>query len=534
MGKYTVLLVDDEEEMIRSMMKKIEWESLGFQVVGYAENGVKALELVEEFNPDVVMTDIKMPYMDGLELSRNLNKSHPSTRILIFTGFDEFEYAKEAVRLEIDEYILKPVNSSELTEIMVRLKETLDKERGEIRSIEALRHHYEESLPFIHANFFSALLQGRISESDIPQYIKDYEIVFERPFLCALVIHTSTTHVPEGVNSRQLAASVVKLAMEKLGEKWQARQFSYLDDYVLIAQLQKETKVSELTDDFERFSAVAKRLLGATVTVGIGEVCDNISSLAHSYEGALTAVSYRAIYGSSCAINISEVAPSDSVVDYGLEAELSELLSRLRLGDKVSIRDAITKYVKGISSKGTSLNRHHIYIMELISSLSRFVNNYNITIPGFSDDFPKLYTKLSAMDPEALGIWMEKICFEINDILIKGLSSSTKSFVEKAKEYIRDNYSNPELSLELICGEIGLSQSYFSTVFKRETGSSFISYLTDYRMQKAVKFLIEDNEKSYIIAEKVGYQDANYFSYVFKRKFGMSPSKYRMENLVDK
>ena len=534
MEKYTVLLVDDEEEMIRSMMKKIEWEALGFHVIGYAENGMKALELVEEYNPDVVMTDIRMPYMDGLELSRNLNNSYPSIKILILTGFDEFEYAKEAVSLEIDEYILKPINKAELTEIMIRLKDTLDRERSENRSIEALRHHYEEALPFIHANFFSALLQGRISESDIPRYLKDYEIKFERPYLCTLVIHTSNTHVSEGVNSMQLAASVVKLAMEKLGEKWKTRQFAYLSDYVLIAQLQDVTNVSELTDDFEKFSTIAKRLLGATVTIGIGGTCDNISLLAHSYEGAMKAVSYRAIYGSECAINISEVAPSEAVANYSLDAELSVLFSRLSLGDKESIKEAIEKYVNRISSKGISLHSHHIYIMELISSLSRFVNNYDIHLPGFTDDFPKLYTKLSAMDPDALGIWMEKTCFEINDILMNVLSSSTKSFVEKAKEYIGNNYSNPELSLELICGEIGVSQSYFSTVFKKETGSSFISYLTDCRMKNAERLLLEDNEKSYVIAAKVGYQDANYFSYVFKRKFGMSPSRYRTENMVDK
>lgn len=533
MEKYTVLLADDEEEMIRAIMKKIEWESLGFSVIGYAENGIKALEMVEEYNPDVVMTDIKMPYMDGLELSKELNKSHPSIKILIFTGFDEFEYAKEAVRLEIDEYILKPINSTELTEIMTRLKANLDKERNEKSSIEALRQHYEESLPVIRANFFSTLLQGRIPESDIPKYLEDCEITFEKPYLCALVVHTSTTHVPEGINHRQLSASVAKLVIEKLGEKWELREFSYLEDYVFVAQLPEISWVSELTDDFEKFSSVAKRLLGATVTIGIGNICSSVNKLPHSYEGAMTAVSYRAIYGSDCAINISEIAPLKYNGEYALDAELSALFSRLRLGDKEDIMESISQYVSAVSSRDVSLNSHHICIMELISSLSRFVNNYDIHIQELDSDYAKLYTKLSVMDPKALGEWMKKVCFEINDILIKVLSSSTQTFVEKAKSFVSENYSNPELSLELICGELGLSQSYFSTVFKRETGSSFISYLTSYRMQKAAKFLIEENEKSYIIAGKVGYQDANYFSYVFKRHFGMSPSKYRSEHIVE-
>ena len=122
MNKYTVLLVDDEEEVIQVMRRKINWEGLGFLVIGYADNGVKALEMVEEFQPDVVMTDIKMPYMDGMELAKTIKKEYPATKVLIFTGFDEFEYAKEAIHLEIEEYLLKPVNSIEVMNVFTQLK----------------------------------------------------------------------------------------------------------------------------------------------------------------------------------------------------------------------------------------------------------------------------------------------------------------------------------------------------------------------------------------------------------------------------
>ena len=114
MDKYKVILVDDEEEVIAVIERKIHWDMLGFDVVGSANNGVKALELVEKLQPDVVITDIKMPYMDGLELSRRLNNDYQNIHIIIFTGFDEFEYAKEAVHLEIEEYMLKPINALEL------------------------------------------------------------------------------------------------------------------------------------------------------------------------------------------------------------------------------------------------------------------------------------------------------------------------------------------------------------------------------------------------------------------------------------
>ena len=131
MDKYTVLLVDDEEEVIQVIMKKLDWEQLGFSIVGYACNGVKAFEMVEDYQPDVVMTDIKMPYMNGMQLSHRIKTQYPDTKILIFTGFDEFEYAKEAVHLEVEEYILKPVNSLELSKVFTQLKSKLDLEISE-------------------------------------------------------------------------------------------------------------------------------------------------------------------------------------------------------------------------------------------------------------------------------------------------------------------------------------------------------------------------------------------------------------------
>ena len=158
MNQYTVLLVDDEEEVIQVIMKKMKWEGLGFSVIGYANNGVKALEMVEEFQPDVVMTDIKMPYMDGMELANRIKSKFPATKILLFTGFDEFEYAKEAVHLEVEEYILKPVNSIELTNIFTQLKIKLDQEISEKRSVEVLHRSITKILYGVTADSTSEFL----------------------------------------------------------------------------------------------------------------------------------------------------------------------------------------------------------------------------------------------------------------------------------------------------------------------------------------------------------------------------------------
>ena len=164
---YTVLLVDDEDDVTQVIKKKVPWEELGFSVVGLANNGVKALELVEEYQPDVVMTDIRMPYMDGMELTKRIRSEFPTTKILLFTGFDEFEYAKEAIHLEVDEYILKPLNCTELTKVFQRLYQKLDSEIQEKRNVQTLQKYYTDSLPLLRANFYTMLIEGRLAKAQI-------------------------------------------------------------------------------------------------------------------------------------------------------------------------------------------------------------------------------------------------------------------------------------------------------------------------------------------------------------------------------
>ncbi len=177
MERYKVILVDDEAEVIDMIEKKIHWNDLGFEVAGSATNGVKALELVEKLQPDVVLTDIKMPYMDGLELSRRLNREYPNIYIMLCTGFDEFEYAKEAVHLEIKEYMLKPVNATELSESLTNLKHTLDREREEKLNVKKLNDYFQEVLPKLQSNFFISLIEGRLhNQREVLSYLPDMPV----------------------------------------------------------------------------------------------------------------------------------------------------------------------------------------------------------------------------------------------------------------------------------------------------------------------------------------------------------------------
>lgn len=346
MDKYTVLLVDDEEDVIQVIMKKLNWEELGFSVIGYAGNGVKALELMEEYQPDVVVTDIKMPYMDGMELAQRIKSEFPMTKILIFTGFDEFEYAREAVHLEVEEYILKPVNSMELTEVFKVLKSKLDQEISEKQNVEILQKYYLESLPLRQANFYSMLMEGRVCEEEIERYLSECRLSFPGPFFCCLVIHTSVNQAPKAMDPLLLSTSIQKQAEERLGEKWRAKAFPYLGNTVMIAQLGSGQEISELTDECDRFCKYVRHMIGAVVTVGIGQVCGEIPDLFKSYASAREAVSYRVIYGSSRAINMKEIVPQEAgSPGVTNDAQLSGLFKMIRLGSEEDIVKAVDTYL---------------------------------------------------------------------------------------------------------------------------------------------------------------------------------------------
>lgn len=532
MGAYKVLLADDEEEVIQAIMKKIDWESLGFTVVGSAYNGVKALELAEECQPDVAITDIKMPYMDGLELSRNLKKEFPNIKILIFTGFDEFEYAKEAIHLEVEEYILKPIDSAKLTEIFMRLKTSLDQELAEKRNVEKMQKYYDDSLPLLQSNFYSTLIEGRISENDLPKFLSDYQITLSGPVYCCVVIHTSAGQIPKDMSPVLLSMAVQKQAEERFLDKWRAVFFMYLGNTIMLAQMNNENEVTDLTDECDRFCRSVQWLIGAVTTMGIGIPCRKLTDLQQSYSGAREAVSYRVLYGPSKGINIREIAPQEAGdVKIAGDSEIGDLLKKVRLDSAEAVSEAVDHYVDHVLVKATTLQSYHLSSMELVSALYRFAANNEIDIESLTEGPDSLYAGISEMEPEMLRNRLKKVCGGMREWLLTARSNTTKSFVTSAREFVQDHYSDPNLSLDYICGTLGVSSSYFSSVFKKETGKAFISYLTDFRMEKAAQMLLETEDKNYIVAKKTGYTDPNYFSYVFKKQFGVSPSNYRSEHL---
>ena len=532
MEQYKVILVDDEAEVIDIMEAKIRWSELGFEVVGSAKNGVKALELVEKLQPDVVLTDIRMPYMDGLELSRKLNQDYPNIYIILCTGFDEFEYAKEAVHLDIKEYLLKPISAAELSESLMRLKENLDKEREEKLNVRKLENYFQESLPALQSNLFISLMEGRVSEEDYARFSAAYQVNMKGPLFCCIVFHTSENHVPEGMNPLLLSMSVEREIRQRLVEKWHCKEFLYLGNTVLIMEMGSEEQMVTITDECDRFCRWAYRVMGAVVTAGIGTVCDNLLNINLSYEGAREAVSYRVLYGTQRAINIREIVPKEQATLSQLEeGRMHDLFRAIRVGNPEKIEEAVQKEIQKMYKHTVTIGQYHLAAMETVSNFYKFCANNSLDFNEIAGNVPNLYEKVPQMDESSLTSWMNEMARMISEELKTARNSTSHRLVTEAQLLVREKYMDASISLDVVCSILGVSNSYFSSVFKKETGKSFISYLTDYRMDIAEELILSGEDKSYKVAEKVGYLDANYFSYVFKKRFGVSPSKYRARHL---
>ena len=528
MERYKVILVDDEAEVIDMIEKKIHWNDLGFEVAGSATNGVKALELVEKFQPDVVLTDIKMPYMDGLELSRRLNREYPNIYIMLCTGFDEFEYAKEAVHLEIKEYMLKPVNATELSESLTNLKHTLDREREEKLNVKKLNDYFQEVLPKLQSNFFISLIEGRVEKHDYERFLQAYQVDMKGPLFGCVIFHTSENHVPEGMNPLLLSMSVEREIKQRLMDQWNCLEFIYMGNTLLILELDAEDQITQITDACDRFCRWAYRIMGAVVTAGIGTVCDSLYEISLSYERAREAVSYRVLYGTKRAINIGEIVPKEQIKPVqSEESRMQTLFRAIRIGDSTEIERAAHGEMEKLHKNTETMSQYNLATMEIVSGFFKFCTDNSLDFNKISGNMQNIYEKVSQMDESSLTAWIVQMSETISEKLKCARNSSARRLIVEAQNIVKERYMEADISLDEICAVLGVSNSYFSSLFKKEAGKSFISYLTDYRMDIAAEMILNTDEKSYTIAEKVGYLDANYFSYVFKKKFGVSPSKYR-------
>lgn len=528
MGLYRVMIVDDEEEIRDGIRRKIDWNGNGFELIASAENGQEALELAETLRPDVVMTDIKMPFMDGLTLGRHLTALLPGIKLVIFSGFDDFEYAQKSISLGVTEYLLKPVDAAELTSVLRRLREQLDGEFAEKRDLELLRRHYDESLPVLREQFYTRLLDGRISPKAIAEQAARLDIGASAPFWAAALCHIDADLSQGLIRQRELLPVSVKQLMDENLTVFDARATLYNDSVAVIAALENPGQVIALIDALNRVCLLARRYMEIVLSVGLGVPREGLSELHRSMAGARTALDYRVALGAGHAIYIEDVEPDTGAAFQYSEQDERELISAIKLGSQDDIRAAANRFAVNFKAARLPLGQYQLYLMEILAELAKTARAYQIDpSEAFGPEFGGGFSLSSFESPEALWNWFTGICLRVSTLIRRERTNSTKAVADSARRFIEEHFHDPEISVEMLCGHLHVSPAYFSTLFKKETGMSFVAYLTRRRMEKAVELLSATEDKTYEISAKVGYTEPNYFSYVFKKQYGVSPTKYR-------
>ena len=361
MELYRVLLVDDEENIREGISRKMDWQGLGFSLAGEASNGRDALELAEEILPDVVLTDIKMPFMDGLELCGSLTELLPVSKFVIFSGFDDFEYAKQAIRRNVSEYILKPINADELSAVLRRLKAELDREREERRDTERLRIRYTENLPVLQELFYANLLSGRIELGKEQERAAQLDIDLSGGKWAAALAYIG------GSRDAPLSTlSVQKLLEEALTED-RCKLFLYNDWIALILSLTETFSVYDLIRALDRACALTASYLALTLTVGVGAPCRELSGLPRSAAEARTALEYRSMVGRGQVIYIGDLEPDRSLLLSFDEADERVLTAAIKLGNDREVRSAAATLAGKLREAKPSAGQYNLFLMELVT-----------------------------------------------------------------------------------------------------------------------------------------------------------------------
>lgn len=530
---YRIMLVDDEEEVRKAIICKMDWEQLGFTVVGDAENGEDALEKLDQLEPDVVMTDIRMPYMDGLALTSRIREKYPSMKVLVFSGYDDFEYAQQAIKLGVIEYILKPVNGEELAEILNRVRVSLDEEIEQRRNIDTLRENYLGSLPILRELFLNDLVRRAADVADITPKLGEYgiDILGARKWLTAVIHVEQVEQREEQVFSQHqelIPISVRSLTEDHLKPYCRFAIFNSMEGITVIAAIDEDNTQTGLINVLNDICKETRRMLEVSITVGVGRSCDTLWEIARSYQTAVDALGYRAIVGKGKAIYINDVEPvgRGKLLLDGKGEE--ELISSIKFGPADRIGSVIGDLAARMDGAKVHARQYQVYMLSIVNCMIRLMQQYDLDINEMFGDH-MLYGDIleGIYRREEFADRLIPIACRMNEAMNRERDNTAKKVILEAKEYIREHFANPELSVEMLCRHLHMSPAYFSTMFKKETGQSYVNYVTEVRLKRAVELLNETDDKTYVIAEKVGYLEQNYFSYVFKKKYGVSPTAYR-------
>ncbi|AEI44810.1 helix-turn-helix domain-containing protein [Paenibacillus mucilaginosus] len=533
---YSLMLVDDEDEVREGIMEKTDWAACGFRLAGAYENGRDAAEALEALRPDVLITDICMPFMDGLELSRYAAEISRDTKIVIITGYEEFDYAKEAIKLRVNEYLLKPINAREFMAFLGRLKTELDEQRASRENLSVIRQQLNQSLPLLKERFLERLSASVMKKEELHRKLEYFGLTLPGPAFVSMVADIDPRQNPQAAGGAADAGSDLELLhfavfniFQEIFEKENGGAvFRTRDDRIGVLLCGLPESIGPLAQNLAAHAAHSvEKYLKLTLTIGIGRHCTALTQVPRSFREAGSALDYRLLLGSNRILCISDLEQGTSLhsMEY-LEWE-KKLLSALKMGKGSQVSSVLSAWLEEWRSAGLPVEKCYGMLYKFVVALMNWVAETGCgEAEVFGEDPFREMRALRTLDQ--LKQWLEGLCHRVICTLGERRSLATQSQMHLAEAYIKEHYVSESLSLQQVCDHIYMSASYFSACFKQHTGLTFVEYLTRLRIDKAKELLAATALKAYDIASRVGYPDPQYFSVIFKRHTGRTPKEFRL------
>ena len=495
---YKILLVDDEILVRDAIRENIDWKSLDCELVGDCENGRQAVEFVQSHKVDVVLTDICMPYMDGMELSEFLHDNYPDILIVIFSGFGEFEYAKKAIRYNVSEYMLKPVTAMELTKVLRNMKEKLDSRKKEQKKMESLSQtskDYHKNVDVIRSKALETLVNCTRDVQVSLLELKKLGISFDCSSYRVAVFDMDTYSEMYQVDMhKQQESALMSFVLFNIGNEIVTREnagVAYQEGSNRVCIIFTGCRSREFGDKIhsicQEIQQKVKEVIGIETSIGIGSWVRSPQELVYSYKLAEKAIGYRYLLGGSLLLDMEEKKTDNSI---NLIKSLETLTEEIKVGNRQKVTEILEQIEHEI--KGALVEKSYacIYLQQVIRAIGN-------TCQSLSDDPEKIIAQREKLLKEVsqaktfdkavtlVKEYAEGVFESLQDLN----SSSGQRQGMMAMDYIRKNYMDPDLSLNSICSYLNISTSYFSTIFKEMTGETFIESLTRIRMEKARELL---------------------------------------------
>jgi two-component system response regulator YesN len=534
----TMVIADDEELIREGLHSIVDWSEFGIEVAGLAEDGQEAFELCMKLKPDILCTDIRMPIMDGLELSQKLRDTGSTTKIVIISGIQDFHYAKTALSMHAEAYVLKPVKLHELTEVFSQVASKITRERDSEVMQARLHKQLQESIPALREKLLIQLLSRYYTdENEIYDKIAYYQIPLRQGKFSAIGLikiddfEQAIQHYSEE-NKQLLFFAIHNVVEEILKNSDSGFAFTNSMDNELIVIFNERSQLgNKYMDLAEEMLRCVRQYVKVSASIGIGSSVGSVLQLHYSYQEAKEALQHTFFTGKESVITIHDIAHNKAESErhmhlYDLE---KQLIQQVKLGDAEGVAGLLNKLFDEVILPGSAQVEQVYYrgaelIFQLARPLQEADESYEAILGKSTIDIIQMIQ--STKDIGRLRSMMTDLIGTVADYMQNKHNSKSQRVITRIKQYIDKHYMY-NITIKLLADEVFLSPTYMCQIFKQETGETIIEFLTKVRIEKAKELLESPDLKIFVIAEMVGFENATYFTTVFKKITGVLPGKYR-------